>query len=260
MWSDRFLSHWRGILLSLIGVVAICWLALTGRLGLYIHPRYFAFTVIMAVLAGAVILLAFVLVPGREDHEHDHDHDHGHGASGAEGSRSRRNWVLAGQAALLVGTAVALLVLPPATLTTTTVQQRDINGALAVGELDSAELAGADYSGFTVKDWATIIRTGSTDFLSGKTPTLVGFITPDTDDPDDVFYVARFAITCCAVDAQPIGVPVYLPGWKDRFGEDQWVSVTGAFVPTPGGSSVHELVIDPASVEPVDVPADPYVY
>ncbi|HLT67686.1 MAG TPA: DUF1980 domain-containing protein, partial [Microbacterium sp.] len=71
---DRFLSHGRGLLLVLVGVAAIVWLASSGRLGLYIHPRYFEFTVIMAVLAGVVAIVAAAFVPqmGPEDDEHGH--------------------------------------------------------------------------------------------------------------------------------------------------------------------------------------------
>ncbi len=50
------LRRWRGVLL--IGAISIgtVWLATTGQLGLYIHPRYIVFTVIMAVVAIAFVI------------------------------------------------------------------------------------------------------------------------------------------------------------------------------------------------------------
>ena len=60
MRSERLLARWKGVVLSLIGVVSTLWLAATGRLGLYIHPRYFEFSVILAAVA--VVAFAVTLV------------------------------------------------------------------------------------------------------------------------------------------------------------------------------------------------------
>ncbi len=241
-------------MLSLIGIVAITWLALTDQLGLYIHPRYFVFTMIMAGIAAVFVILAFALLPNSNSEPHEHD-------TPSKPSRGAGWWV-AVSSALLAVTAAALLVLPPATLTTSTVEQRDINGSASTSvQGDSVNLVAGDYSSFTIKDWAGLLRQGADeDFLAGKTPTVVGFVTPDTDDPSNVFYVARFVITCCAVDAQPIGVPVYLPGWQDQYKVDDWVSVTGSFVSNPSISSLQAVVLSPSGISATDQPAQPYVY
>jgi putative membrane protein len=47
----RFVQRWRGVALMSVVVVATIWLAVSGQLILYIHPRYVVFTVIMAVVA-----------------------------------------------------------------------------------------------------------------------------------------------------------------------------------------------------------------
>jgi uncharacterized membrane protein YcgQ (UPF0703/DUF1980 family) len=67
-------------------------------------------------------------------------------------------------------------------------------------------------------------------------------------------------VTCCAVDAQPLGVPVLLPGWQDRFAADDWVEVTGGFSPNPDPSAAEPLVLVPDTIEKIDQPAQPYVY
>lgn len=270
---DRLESRWRGLALSLIGVVAIVWLALSGQLGLYIHPRYYEFTVVMAVLAGIVVIAAFAIVPRAPDDDHDHDHDHGeengdHGEDAHPGSTSRRFsgvWMTA-TAVLIAATVVALLVLPPATLTSATVDQRDLNASAALTDQGTAadaptNLVGSDTASFTVKDWASLLRQGAGEqFFAGKTATLTGFVTPDTDDPDNVFYIARFVVTCCAVDAQPVGVPVYLPDWQKTYAVDSWVSATGGFGANPSTSSTQAIVLQPAQITPVEQPAEPYVY
>ena len=63
----EFLDRWKGVALAALGVVATLWLAATGRLGLYIHPRYFVFTVIMAVVAVVVLVAAFAVPRARGD-------------------------------------------------------------------------------------------------------------------------------------------------------------------------------------------------
>jgi uncharacterized repeat protein (TIGR03943 family) len=281
---DRLLSRWRGIVLSLIGVVAIVWLAATGQLGLYIHPRYYEFSVIMAVLAGIVVIAAFAVVPGApDDDEHDHDGEHQHerqrdhagaphaattpAAHAPAGSRRRDGVVIAATAVIVLGTVGALLVLPPTTLTSATVDQRDLNastaltsdGAGAAG--DVVDLVGSDTTSFTVKDWAALLRQGAgEDYFAGKTADITGFVTPDAGDPENVFYIARFVVTCCAVDAQPVGVPVYAPGWQDDYEIDSWVSATGSFAANPSTSSGQAIVLDPAEIAQVEQPAEPYVY
>lgn len=251
---DRFLSHGRGLLLALVGVAAIVWLALSGRLGLYIHPRYFEFTVIMAVLAGVVAIVAVAFLPRAEP---DDDHDHAHP------SGRRATWLAACSIVLIVATTAVLLVVPPSTLTSGTVAQRDMN-ASAAGAADAGDtpvLDAGDGSALTVKDWAGLLRQGADEqYLADAQPDVAGFVTPDPDDAENVFYVARFVVTCCAVDAQPVGVPVYFPGWQQEHPVDSWVRVSGRFVANPSITSVQALAIDPARVERIEQPADPYVY
>ncbi|MCS5717972.1 TIGR03943 family protein [Herbiconiux sp. CPCC 205763] len=273
---DRLLSRWRGIVLSLVGVVAIVWLAAAGQLVLYIHPRYVEFTVIMAVIAGAIVIAAFAVLPrATHDHDghdhdgHDHDgHDHDEDTGHATGpGRRRREWIWTVVTALIVvGTVGALLVLPPATLTSATVDQRDLNASAALTdqgttEAPPADLVGSDTDSFTVKDWASLLRQGAgEDYFAGKTATLTGFVTPDPDDSDNVFYIARFVVTCCAVDAQPVGVPVYLPGWADDYAVDSWVTADGGFGANPSVSGSQAIVFEPTRITATDQPAEPYVY
>ncbi len=247
--------------LSLIGVVAILWLGATGRLELYIHPRYVVFTIVMAVIGGAASIAAFLVVPGTADHDDEHDHGHGHGLDRAvrPASRWRTAGSIAGSAVLVVGAVVALLVLPPAALTSATADNRDIAGSTALSDVDTTELVGGDSTTFTVKDWATLLHQGlGDDFFTGKPAAFSGFLVP-TDDPD-IVYVARFLVTCCAVDAQPLAVPMLLPGWQDEFSTDDWVEVAGAFSPNPEAGAGEPIVLVPAEVTPIDQPAQPYVY
>ena len=110
-------------------------------------------------------------------------------------------------------------------------------------------------------DWSSLLRqTTDASFYRDKAANVVGFITKDTDDPQNVFYVSRFVITCCAVDAQPVGVPVYLPNWQNGFAADQWVKVSGSFETNPSTKSQQSIALVPTRTTKVDQPSEPYLY
>lgn len=248
--SDRFLHRWVGVTFSLVGVVSVLWLGVTGQLELYVHPRYTVFTVVMAVIGGLAAAAAFLLVPRAAEHDHELD-------------EPRPRWRVAlsvtGTAVLLAASVVALLVLPPATLTSATAENRDITDSSALASSDTAQLLGGDSASFTVKDWATLLHQGlGDDFFADKRADVSGFLVA-SDDPD-VVYVARFLVTCCAVDALPIGVPVLIPDWQSTYTVDDWVQVRGGFDANPDAAGTEPIVLVPDEVVPIDRPAQPYVY
>jgi uncharacterized membrane protein YcgQ (UPF0703/DUF1980 family) len=66
-------------------------------------------------------------------------------------------------------------------------------------------------------------------------------------------------MTCCAVDARPIGVPVYQPNWRNTYKADQWVDVQGTFIQNPEAGAIA-VAIGPKSITPISEPDNPYVY
>ncbi|GAA1759673.1 TIGR03943 family putative permease subunit [Agromyces humatus] len=264
----RLIARWQGIVLALIGIVATVWLALTDQLSLYIHPGTSWFAIVMALIGAVLVIAAFALTPLEDDHQVASDasqpgpavhlHEHDPTAPRSVGSGTIR---AALAAAIIVGASLALLVLPPATLTSAAAAQRSINSETSTLDQDATALVGGDTSSFTVKDWAVLLgQSPDADFFAGRSIDLVGFVSSSPDDPDNVFYVTRFVVTHCAIDAQPVGVPVYLPGWAERFEPDQWVTASGAIVPNPGSSSAEPLLLTPDEISVTDQPEQPYVY
>jgi uncharacterized repeat protein (TIGR03943 family) len=255
-------------MLSLTGIAATLGLALTGKLELYIHPRYVPFTVGMAVLAAAASVAAFILVPpegaegAADGHSHadggGHSHSHGHLGAGT-GSPGRLR--AAGSLLAVLAAVVGLLVLPPATLSSEAARQRDLNLSGTLGPAMTSRLVEEDPSSFGVREWASLLRRSpGDDYFTGKTATVTGFVTAAKDDPQNVFYVTRFVVTCCTVDAQPVGVPVYRPGWQEQYAADSWVTATGEFTSNPDGDSKVELLLSPSSVTATTEPDRPYVH
>jgi uncharacterized repeat protein (TIGR03943 family) len=241
----RSLQRWRGVALISAVLAATLWIAASGQLVLYIHPRYLVFTVVMTVIALGLAVASALVRPRDEDGE--------------------RSGPLGVVALVVAGLFVlGIVTLPATTLSAETASQRDITGSLVAADAQSVEDASttptAAFAAFTVVDWASLLRqTSDLDFYAGKPVDVVGFIVPDPEAAD-VFYVSRFVVTCCAVDAQPTGIPVYLPGWQQDFAVDDWVQVSGEFAANPSDGSAQPVAVDPARVDPVEQPGEPYLY
>jgi putative membrane protein len=273
----RNLQYWRGVVLigAISGLILVFWFS--GQLSFFIHPRYNLFTVVMTSIAVVLSLMALVIsskvrsqsMARSSEHgghgqsfEHDHDHDDNDGVDVPANTLGRVTAVSA--AAVSTIALIALVILPPATLSTVTVENRAINQA-ALGDIQgtfaSAQTGeAATFLAFTVREWAGILRqTQDPAFFQGKPVDVVGFVVADRDNPG-TFFVTRFVVSCCAVDAQPVGVPVYEPGFEQQFAPESWVRVVGEFVINPDPSSSHPLVLRPFDISPTEQPRDPYLF
>ena len=219
-----------------------------GQLTLYIHPRYVLFTAALNAVSLIICGAGFVLAARQP------------GTLGVRVSW-RPSFTLV-VAALVLAAAYAL---PARTLSSGTADQRsdNLNGSEAP-RLESSPggtlaLFGADTVRLTIPDWVSAFN-GETDpdFYEGKKVDVVGFVFHPHGAPEEVFYVSRFRVTCCAVDAQPLGMPVHSPGWQDEFEADDWVRVTGGFAES-GGKVSEPVFVDPKDIQPVEQPEDPYV-
>ncbi|MBF4613995.1 TIGR03943 family putative permease subunit [Curtobacterium sp. VKM Ac-1376] len=253
--------------------VALCtlWLALVGHLDLYINPRYSVFTVVLAAVGVPASIAGLVVIARGHGHGHTHGDDedeldlHQQQRTGGRGRAVRLT--LGGAAAIVtIGVTVAMLVLPPTTLSARTAQQRSVDSATlsnATGSEAAVSLLGSegvDTSEYGVKDWAALIRqTTDTTALVGKQVELSGFVVPGTNGS---FTLTRFVISCCAVDAQPVGLGVVTDddGAGSAPEEGQWVTVRGALAANPDQSADARIVIKAAKVTEIAQPKDPYEY
>jgi uncharacterized repeat protein (TIGR03943 family) len=262
---------------------ALCtlWLALVGHLDLYINPRYSVFTVVLAAVGVPASIAGLVATArgyghthgddadGHHADEHDADADADADAHQPRPGRGRAvRLALSGAAAVVtIGVTVAMLVLPPTTLSARTAQQRSVDSATlsnATGSESAVQLLGSegvDTSEYGVKDWAALIRqTTDTTALVGKQVELTGFVVPGDDGS---FTLTRFVISCCAVDAQPVGLGV-VTGDGDGAGtvpdEGQWVTVRGALAANPDQSADARIVVKAAKITDIAQPEDPYEF
>lgn len=252
MRFENLLRNWTGVALALLGAIATIWLAATGRLTLYVHPRYTLLTVITAVLTVVVLVLvaAVGVSPTAEG-----DREHGHVARPSAFGRL----VIWSNGAVLICTVLGLLVVPPATLSSTSRQNRElVTSGQALASTKAVALVGADPATFSVKDWAALLSQGGPEAVLGKPVDLSGYVLDRGEE--DTFFIARLAVSCCAVDAQPVGVPVYRPGWRDEVEGGAWIKIEGAFVKNPSQASQESVAIGVDSVAKIDEPDHPYVF
>jgi uncharacterized repeat protein (TIGR03943 family) len=91
--------------------------------------------------------------------------------------------------------------------------------------------------------------------------TLVGFVA-EQPSVEDGFVLARFVISCCAADAQPILVHVVTDGPVPA--PDTWVEVTGmqgtstASLEPSERADAENIRLDAATVEEIPEPVEPY--
>lgn len=231
----------RGIRLALVAVAAVVWLAAADRLHWYVHPRYVGFTVVMCSLAGIAAVAAAAVLAGRP-----------------RATRLRR----LGGALLIAVFAAGILVVPPATLSAELAGRRQADpgasAAFAAPDGSGAATGTAAVAEGSVRDWAQLLRQNGGAGVEGRTAELVGFVT--AGESADLFSLTRFVVSCCAVDAQPVDVPVHLPGWREALSEGEWVRVDGVFAQNPDAASAIPTVLRAATVQATTRPEDPYEY
>ena len=244
-WINK-VDEWSGVVLILVASIATIWLSFEEKLKWYIHPRYELFSLALAT-TGVLLALATIITLPQRAHNHQ---------------PPRKRYRLYGTAVMVIISVVILLVIQPAALTSLTVSQRVMNsGANATSDArESAILKErGSYTNFTIKDWSLLLSQSSDPKQYQNKPAKVsGFITASKDE--NVFFVSRFVVTCCALDARPIGVPVYSPGWRKTFAPDQWVETSGVFIANPNTNTTERTVLSPDYVRPIDKEKNQYVY
>jgi len=229
-------------------------LAAEGDLTVYIHPRYVAFTVTMALVSLAISLS--ILIMNRRKHF---------------ALRLTRPSILT---ALCLVVLVLAFVLPPRPLMSSAVEQKSNNarvGGLSSGKLVTSssagtcreEAAGIELPLTTIDGWLTAFYACDVDGgFNGHRITLEGFVYDPRGQlvSDNIFQLSRFFVSCCAVDASPIGLYVDEPNWRDEHPADSWVRVEGALEMRQFGADKKMYVIKDAHITPIPEPDDPYEY
>lgn len=220
--------------------VYILYLGARDQLDLYIHPRYINFTLTMSVIGALVIAYAYY-------------------NQSKKITKNNKKLTLKMQDIPLLFIVFVAIVLPARSLSSATVSQRvaDSGSIASVGESNSSSLLFAGSStGLRLADWARILSVNEDPtFYSNKPAKISGFVY-DAGLGNDVVWLSRFVVTCCAVDAQPVGVPVFIEGWEGSYAEDDWLEAEGSFGSIDGADG--GIVLIPDMLHEIDEPDNPY--
>lgn len=211
-------------------------LGVKGDLDLYIHPRYIFFTAGMSVVCLVLLLL------NQAKHT-------------AHSNESHSKNLLP-----LIVLLLFAIALPARSLTSSTISQRAVSDVSAANQTDDRALsslfAGSSRA-LSLNDWARLLATNNDEtYYANKTARVSGFLY-DAELGGDVAWLARFVVTCCAIDAQPVGVPVHIEEWGNKYEQDTWLEVEGTFqkILTAQG---EQIVLIPTSTKVIEEPENPY--
>lgn len=232
---------------SAIGLVSgyLIWLFTSGGLNVYIHPRYHSFTLIMAVLAAGFTLSDLCWQLWHYDRKRTH----------ITQSRSL------GRPRLLSIITIAIILLgislPPPSLSLQSTEQRaaqmDAAPPTETSDCTAPETSGTGQT--LLYRWLTAARScHDPQLLIGTPLVMIGFITKHPTDANS-FYLTRFVVSCCAVDATPLHVRLISPKWQERYAIGQWVRVQGEAAQHPDGSLVVQ-----GQLQPIEPPKAPYEF
>ncbi len=265
----EFLRQWYGIFTTAAVAVSALWLVSTGKHTLFVHPRYTIFITEMAVLALIACLWALWNGAGTTAKNTTPEKDSSTAISPASATTAhtgtthtapRLAALNSAATAILVSTAlVIVLLIPPAPLSAKLAGARaqsqvaPSNGTKIVRTL--ADLPAQP----TTADWAKLLVSQTKDDLTEQKAHIDGFVTTDDDIAGQGYYLVRFSIICCAVDAFPARVPIYDPNWRDHVEVGQWLDIEGAFQPST--INIHEeWMLHPTRVTPIEEPENPYLF
>ncbi len=151
--------------------------------------------------------------------------------------------------------------LPPKTLSSITASQRsiDLNSInLTEESISAVQNFNKSTTNYSLGDWIAMQNFNpDPNFYIGKEVKVSGFLYKPSNlhlDTNTVI-IARFIITCCAVDARPVGLRLNISNHSE-FKENDWIEAVGKF----NLDNNNELIIIPESINIIEEPSNPYIY
>ena len=228
-WGILFLRYW-----------------LTGKLGLLIHPNYFA----LSIAAGVTLLLIAGLSAWRL-------------LKGYPGPSVQHVTLFPPKMmafVLLVAAMVGLIVTPQPFASQTAIQRGLQDSNIVTRVKPQSFSKGKAPEKRTLIDWIrTLDAYPEPDAYLGQKVSIQGFAVHPEELAPNYLTLTRFVITCCAADVYPIGMPIKLPRDRSNFTPDQWFQVEGEMI-TESLKGERRLVVQAASVSPIPEPKNPYEY
>ena len=250
-YKRRNWSFWLDNLVMISWGCLLLKYALTGEYKLLIHPNYFWLMVVTSIFLLLISLVRTILL--RQNPNYAIDISQHLTLFPAKFSRSL----------LLLG-AIAGLIISPNVLSSKTALQRGITENLPLTRSQPESFVTTTKpEERSIIDWVrTLNAYPEPDEYQGQPAKVTGFVLHLPELPENYFLISRFIVTCCAVDAYPIGIPVQLSGTSKIYPSDIWLEITGTMatvnLPSKDHQNQRKLVLVPSEIKEIPTPKDPY--
>lgn len=251
--SWRVLSPWLDVLAIAAWGFALMKLWLSGQMLLLIHPAYKPLTI------GAGFVLLFVsAVKGWFVWRASRNPNRQNLPPMQHLSLFPPGW----SSALLLGVAIAGLVLTPRPFASQTAFDRGVSDSITMTRVRPQSFtASAKTEDKSLIDWIRTLQVyPEPDAYTGQKARVQGFVIHPPNLPAQYFLITRFVITCCAADVYPVSLPVKVPtGDRNAYKVDSWLEVEGKMI-TETFDGKRQLTIQATNLKPIPEPQNPYDY
>jgi uncharacterized repeat protein (TIGR03943 family) len=237
---------WLDILAVMAWGILLLKYAIDGTLYILIHPSYY----LLATVTGVCLLLIGIFQGWRLYRGKIAKSPELHSSLLPRGVTTM----------LLLGTAIAGLIITPKLFTSHAAIQRGVSSESVTVTRSQTQAFHTNVKpeSKTLVDWVrTLNNYPEPDAYLGQKANINGFVFYPKDLPANYLMLSRFVITCCAADAYPVSLPVKFTGIRQSYPQDSWLQVKGkAIVETFSGS--RQLVIEASEIKPIPAPKNPY--
>ncbi|WP_404784938.1 TIGR03943 family putative permease subunit [Altericista sp. CCNU0014] len=229
LWGALFLFYWH-----------------SGKLGLLIHPNYFALSIGAGFVLLAIASLNLLRMIRRQ--------------MGWRESHQTLFSPLLMSCILLVAAIMGFLIAPRPFVSDTAIQRGLQDSAIVTRVRPQSFRVNRSSESRSLIDWIrTIDVYPEPDAYAGQKVSVDGFVVRDPNLPAGYFTLTRFVITCCAADVYPVGLPVRFTQSKSEIPADRWFKVRGKMA-TETLKGKRQVAIQASTVQPIPEPKNPYAY
>ncbi|BAQ62161.1 membrane protein [Geminocystis sp. NIES-3708] len=236
----------------------------TGELNLLIHPNYFILVLVSSIilfLLSIANIIQLIIYNQR-------NYNRNNSANNQYSKLLPKGWA----SSLLSFVAILGLITKPMVLSSQTAMQRGVIDSLPPTTLETQSfLTQTSPEKRSLIEWVrTLNAYPEPDTYTGQPANITGFVVHFDHLPDNYIYLSRFVLTCCAVDAYPVGILVELPKSRNNFPVDSWLEIQGIMkteilprldsFPSIETKDKRQLVLKAKEVKVIPTPKNPYDY
>ncbi|MBD2176419.1 TIGR03943 family protein [Pseudanabaena sp. FACHB-1998] len=253
--SSRINSYWKKFLPWLESCAIAAWgivltkLWLSGQLYLLVHPNYIPLTAIAGLGLLAVGGIEAWRVVQRRRYNYSNDQQH---VSLIKPSLS--------SSILLVVAVIALFINPRPFTSEKAIHRGVIENIADARTIPKSFRASNRPEERTLVEWVrTISSYPEPDAYKGQKAKITGFVVHAPDQPDNMFLLTRFVITCCAADVYPVSLPVKITENRSNYPPDRWLQIEGQ-ADVENNNGKRQVVIVANNITAIAEPKNPYDY